>query len=313
MFIEKKTVGKQVKYYLVHSFRHNGKVKKIRRYLGANLSHEQIAKLRPIAEKQIAGRIKIYKAIRNPLLTVLSPQELETLRNLEKKADFKIFHLSEEDWHIFSELFTYNTNAIEGSEITYSEVKEIIEEDKWPRERNKADISEAYGVTAAVDYLRKTEDHLSIDLIKELHKIVFRNSKPFAGQLRKTGTEVAVLDKEGNIIHRGAPAEKVLGLLKELVGWYHKYKNKYPPLVLATVVHNQFENIHPFADGNGRVGRLLLNNILLKHGLPPVNIDFVNRKEYYQSLREYEKNNNLRPTIELLLAEYKNLKRRLRK
>ena len=107
----------------------------------------------------------------------------------------------------------------------------------------------------------------------------------------------------------GAPQGRVVSLLNELMHWYEKNKGEYPALVLAGVVHNQFENIHPFCDGNGRVGRLLLNNILLKNGLPPVNIDFKNRREYYQSLQEYQKNHNLRPTIDLLIKEYKNLKK----
>ena len=86
-------------------------------------------------------------------------------------------------------------------------------------------------------------------------------------------------------------------------------KKEYPEILLAAVVHNQFENIHPFADGNGRVGRILLNNILLKNNLPPVNIDLKNQREYYQTLQFYEKEGNIRPTIELILKEYKNLKK----
>jgi len=78
---------------------------------------------------------------------------------------------------------------------------------------------------------------------------------------------------------------------------------------LAAVVHNQFETIHPFADGNGRVGRLLLNNILLKHNKPPVNIELKNRQEYYAALRMYQNNEDIRPTIILILKEYKNLKK----
>ncbi len=141
--------------------------------------------------------------------------------------------------------------------------------------------------------------------------MVFKNSKPFAGEFRK-GTEVAVCDAYGNIIHRGAPSEKIVELLKELISWYNRSKKKYPPLVLAAVVHNQFENIHPFQDGNGRVGRLLLNNILLKRGLPPVNIELRNRAEYYEALEMYEKERNIRPTLELTLKEYRALKRLLK-
>jgi Fic family protein len=96
------------------------------------------------------------------------------------------------------------------------------------------------------------------------------------------------------------------------VKWYDANRYKYPPLLLAAVIHNQFENIHPFQDGNGRVGRLLLNNILLKHSLPPVDIEFRNRAEYYRSLQVYEKDGNIRPTIELLLKEYRRLRSKLR-
>lgn len=76
------------------------------------------------------------------------------------------------------------------------------------------------------------------------------------------------------------------------------------------MVHNQFENIHTFLDGNGRVGRLLPNNILVKNGSPPVNIEFRYSVEYYNAMQKYENEGNIRPTIELLLKEYRILSRR---
>lgn len=146
-----------------------------------------------------------------------------------------------------------------------------------------------------------------------MHAIVFKNSKEYAGGFRSKGVEVVITDGRGNIIHRGAPQNKITLLLKELVTWYNKNKNRYHPIVLAAVVHNQFENIHPFQDGNGRVGRLLLNNILLKHDMPPVNIELKNRRRYYDTLQAYEKEGNLRPTIELILKEYKRLEKALKR
>ena len=80
------------------------------------------------------------------------------------------------------------------------------------------------------------------------------------------------------------------------------------PFVLAAVVHNQFETIHPFQDGNGRVGRLLSISILLKHKLPLLNIELENRREYYESLETYQTSGNIRPTLELMLKEYRRLK-----
>ena len=254
-----------------------------------------------------------YKVISDPFRRALRSKEIEEMRSLEAKGDIAIRHLSEEDWKVFSESFVYDTNAIEGYSVTFTEVRGILEKEKWPQEKEKCEISETYGVKDAIDYIRKTKDHVSLDLIKELHRISFRNSKSFAGEFRTKGQEVAVVDSHGRIIHRGAPSTMVIKLLKEIVSWYDKNKGKYPPIVLATVVHNQFENIHPFADGNGRVGRLLLNNILFKHDKPPVNIELKNRREYYTTLREYENNGNIRPMIELILKEYKNLKRMLKR
>lgn len=291
MHIEIRARGKREKYYLAHSFRRGGKVKKIRVYLGADLSKKELKIKREGAEKILRERIKEREIIRDPL----------------------ILHLNEGDWLEFAKLFTYDTNAIEGSSVTISEVGDILEKSKWPEKRAKWEVSETYGVAEAVKHIRKAKEHISLNLIKRLHRIVFENSKPFAGSFREKGTEVAVVDAAGNIVHRGAPSEKITKLLSELIKWYNKNKNKYSPLVLAAVAHNHFETIHPFKDGNGRVGRLLLNNILLKHGLPPANIELKNRSEYYSALQEYQKNSNMRPMLELVLKEYRALKIALKK
>ena len=309
MYLEKRKLGKSIKYFLAHSFREGGKVHKIRKYLGSNLTQEVLNERREKAKQLILDEINQYKIIQDPLQIDLPKKEIEFVQRLERKEKLKIFNLAEKQWKIFSELFTYSTNAIEGSELESKEVKEILEKDKWPQ-KSKGDIAETYGVNNAIEFIRKTDEHISITLILKLHEIVFKNSKDFAGDFRRLGEEVVVKDGFGRVVHMGAPQSRVAGLLKELINWYEQNKNKYPGLILAAVVHNQFENIHPFKDGNGRVGRLLLNNILLKNNLPPINITFKNRVEYYQALQAYEKEHNLRPTIDLILKEYKSLKKR---
>ncbi|MBI4014454.1 MAG: Fic family protein [Candidatus Aenigmarchaeota archaeon] len=306
MHIEKRRNGKKNKYYLAHTFRDGAKVRKLRVYLGAD--GNAIKKGRSRAEQILKERISAYKIIADPFRQVLTTKEI---KSLEAKDDISVKHLNKDDWKIFTESFVYDTNAIEGSSVTFTEVKDILGKQKWPQEKEKWEISETYGLRDAVNHVRNTKDHLSLELVKELHKLTFKNSKSFAGEFRKSGQEVVVVDGTGKIIHRGAPSVMVPGLLKDLVAWYRKNKSKYPPIVLAAVVHNQFENIHPFADGNGRVGRLLLNNVLLKHNKPPVNIELKNRREYYAALWEYENNGNIRPMIELILKEYRNLKKLL--
>jgi len=313
MHIEIRIQGKKKKFYLAHSLRRDKKVRKLRFYLGSDLSRKEIEKKRKYAEKALKERIKQYETIRDPFYTALSPKELEELKTLEARENIKILHLTERNWIKFTQAFTYDTNAIEGSTVTPSEVIEILKKDKWPKNRTEYEISETYGVSEAINYIRKTKKHISVDLVKKLHKVLFNDSKLFAGKFRSIVTEVAVVDSVGNIVHRGAPATEIVKLLKEIIKWYNKNKKRYPPIVLAVVIHNQFENIHPFQDGNGRVGRLLLNNILLKHNLPPVNIELKNRREYYNALQEYQKNRNIRPTIELILKEYKSLKKLIKK
>lgn len=311
MHIEVRKIGSKRKYYLAHSHRRNGKVVKLRLYLGADLSPDEIASKKHLAQARLQHRVEASAAISDPFETVLSSGELDELKTLEARGEVAVGHLSDQDWLKFSEAFTYDTNAIEGSTILPEEVEDILERGKWP-DKPKEEISETYGVAKAVEYVRKTKEHVSLPLLLELHRIVFLNSKPYAGKFRTRGVEVVISDAHGNVVHRGAPSTQVRKLLNRLVEWYEKNKNRYPPLVLAAVVHNQFENIHPFQDGNGRVGRLLLNNILLKHGLPPLNIELRNRGEYYAALQAYEHKHDVRPTIELMLKEYRVLRKLLK-
>ena len=311
MHLEIQKQGKTRKFYLAHAFREDGKVKKIRRYLGADLTEQKLKELRARAEELFSEQIRAYLGIKDPLKTAISSKELQLIKRLQAKGQIKIGHLSEKDWEKFTELFTYNTNAIEGSTISFTEVEGIIQKNKWPN-KPKEEISETYGVAEAIKYIRETKEHISVPLILELHRIVFKNSKPFAGRFREKGTEVVIQDRFGNIAHRGAPSRMVKGLLNELIKWYEQNKKKYPPLLLSAIVHNQFENIHPFQDGNGRVGRLLLNNILLKNKMPPLNIGLENRQAYYSAIQAYQNHGNIRPMIEFMIKEYRNLKKKMK-
>src|SRR3989338_9562232 len=312
MHLEIRKAGRRRKYYLAHSYRKGGNVRKTRVYLGADLSAADLEARKKLAEVRLKELAGASRRISDPFEAVLTKKELGELRTLEAKAHIKVAHLTDEEWKTFTEAFTYDTNAIEGSGLDSKEVDEILEKDKWP-DKPKGDISETYGVAKAITFIRKTKDPISLKLILSLHRIVFENSKPFAGKFRARGIEVVVTDSFGKIVHRGAPSSHVRSLLCELVKWYSKNKSRYPPLVLAAVVHNQFENIHPFQDGNGRVGRILLNSILLKHNMPPLNIELRNRHEYYAALQAYEKEHNLQRCIVLMLKEYRNLKRMLKK
>jgi Fic family protein len=296
MYIEKRKAGKHIKYYLVHSYREKDKVKKVRRYLGVNLSDEELKKRRKYAEEFILNIIEEYNTeIFNFKLT---KKQIERLNKYDRQI--KIHHLSDVNWKIFTEEFVYNTNAIEGSAVEFEEVKELLEEGKHSK---NDDERETQNVAKAVDFIKKTEEDLSLELIKKIHKICFDETKEFAGRFRDL--PVVVVNSMGEIVHSGAPVSKLSELLNDLIKWYNKNKKEFKPLILAAIIHNQFEHIHPFQDGNGRVGRLLLNFILLRNKYPPINILLANRGEYYQILQKYSKENDLKPTIKFLIKQYK--------
>jgi Fic family protein len=306
--VEIRRVNGRKKYYLAQSYRVGSRVRKVRIFLGTDLSQKEIQRLTEKMRATLEEKVQSAKRIGDPYRTVLSSTEVEEITLLTTKVVVKLAHLSEQDWKNFTEEFTYDTNAIEGSTISKKEVKQVLEDRQWPP-KSKEEISETLGVAEAVRYIRKVQDPLSLGLIRELHKIVFKNSKPFAGETRQgSGVEVSVVDRRGRVVHQGVPAEQVDSLLRSLVRWYDDNQGRYLPFVLAAVVHNQFETIHPFQDGNGRVGRLILINVLIKHGLPPLNIELENRKEYYEALREYQSTGNLRPTLNLILKEYRRLR-----
>lgn len=293
MYIEKREQGKSIKYFLVHSYREKGKVKKLRRYLGVNLKEKELIKAKKRAEQEIRNELE-------QLSTEIFDFSL-TKNQIGKlnKFDINIHHLQGWNWELFTEQFTYNTNAIEGSTVQLEEVHEILRKKK-PGDDEE---TETKGVADAVGYIRKTKEDVSLGLLKKLHKLCFKGSKPFAGQFRNV--EVVIRNREGHIIHAGVPVKDLQDALDDLVKWYKKNNAKFKPLVLAAIMHNQFEHVHPFQDGNGRVGRLLLNLILIRNKYPPINISFEDRLEYYYTLQEYHKSRNLRPTLKFLIKQYK--------
>lgn len=294
MFLEIRKKGKNRKYYLVHTYRVGDKVKRISRYLGSNLSEKELARLKEKAGQIILNQIK-EKSI---FEFELSRKELEEYKKFEKPI--MIEHLQKLNWLRFTENFTYNTNAIEGSTVALGEVKDILE---YKEEPHNSDELETIGVAEAINYIKTAKSKLDLGLIKKLHYLCFSKTKSFAGKLRKA--EVVIRDGKGNIVHQGAPSKEVPKLLRKLAEWYSKHKNKYPPLLLAALVHNEFENIHPFQDGNGRVGRLLLNFVLLRHNYPPINIRVKDRQRYYKVLLAFEKKNDIKPTLKFLISQYK--------
>ena len=294
MFIEVREKGKSKKFYLIHSYREKGKSKRISRYLGSNISEKKLLELRKRAEQHLLEEI----TERSILEFELTKEEIEAFKRSEE--DIEVKHLQTPDWKRFTEDFTYNTNAIEGSTVALSEVKDLLDKKEKPKNNDEL---ETLNVAKAVEYVKTGREKISVAFFKRLHFICFEGTKTFAGKLRDV--EVVIRDSQGNVMHQGAPYKDVEKLLKYLCAWYEKHNKKYPPLVLAAVMHNEVEKIHPFQDGNGRVGRLLLNYVLLQHKYPPLNIRLKDRIRYYKCLQLYDHKNDFKSTLKFLVSQYR--------
>jgi len=295
MYVEKRKDGKNTKFYLVHSYREKGKVKKIRKYLGQNLTKSELKEEKARANRHIFELLEELST--QVFLFKLTRSQLGNLNRYSEKI--KIVHFDDRKWQKFTEEFVFNTNAIEGSTVQRDEVPKILVKSRV----ENPDELETKGVAKGIEFIRKTKENFSIDLLSKLHKICFEKSKHFAGKIRNV--EVAVVNSKGEVLHQGISVPDLVPALKDLESWYKLNKIKFRPLVLAAIMHNQFEYIHPFQDGNGRVGRLLLNFVLLKNNYPPININLEDRAEYYRTLQEYQKNRDLKPTIKFLIKQYK--------
>lgn len=177
----------------------------------------------------------------------------------------------------------YNSNAIENSTLTLEDTEKILAGGHINRKVNVREIYEAKNLANITENLLKKKLHkFNIKLILDIHKTLLTNiNDSIAGRFR-SGKEWVRL---GN--HMGANPKFVNILMKELVDEYNKNKSRYFLDSIARF-HAEFETIHPFVDGNGRIGRVLINLQLMKAGLPPIIIQNKSKHtEYYSLFNNY--------------------------
>ena len=195
------------------------------------------------------------------------------------------------DWKI---KYIYNTDKIEGNALTYEEVKTALTIGTEGIRREKKDILETLNSRTALDNIFDTANELSVEFIKKLHKSVQQGISPIAGNWKQEDN--CIIDDSGTLIDTTTPARFVEQRTTEMVEWFDKNKSKFHPLVLASIIHNQFVYIHPFDDGNGRVARLIFNFILIKNGFFPIIFYNDEKQKYYSALRQ-AKDGDIKPFI----------------
>lgn len=178
----------------------------------------------------------------------------------------------------------YNSNAIENSTLSLEETEKILLQIDLDRYISEREIFEAKNLARVVSYIdkRAKEQELTLEVILSLHKMLISNIRDdIAGRFRKDDEYVRV----GNYIAPGP--QEILGSLNKMLSEYNAESHESIIKRIARL-HLAFEHIHPFCDGNGRIGRVINNYLLIREGFVPINIKFIDRKKYYEAFREFD-------------------------
>jgi Fic family protein len=222
-------------------------------------------------------------------LSNLLPFREEDLQRLNKKIRLE---------------FNYNSNHLEGNTLTYSETELLLIFDKTTGNHELREYEEMKAHDVAFEIIRDwaadPERFLSEAELRNLHKILlvrpfWKDALTLNGQWTKRKIQVGTYKEQpnsvqlqnGEIFHYASPEETPI-LMGELVDWYREEEEKKAlhPVQLAALLHYRFVRIHPFDDGNGRMSRLLMNYVLIRHKLPPVVIKSADKKNYLFALNQ---------------------------
>ncbi|MBW2981700.1 Fic family protein [Candidatus Woesearchaeota archaeon] len=298
VYIHVKKIGNKKYYSLRISVRKENRViTKDLCNLGSDISKINLDNLEKKYKKEIR---KSYKTIKKFLDTNYYIERIkkvkkslfftkEQLINIEaillhyRSKFLKLNRLTKkETYNNFLIKFAVNSTAIEGNTITLKEARKLFEEDVMPKNRTLREAYDLINTKKVFNFLLNKKPKLDIDLIIKIHDML----------LDKTDKRKGLRNHDIHILgqpFKPSPARYVKSDIRLLLEWYNKNKNIIYPLALAIFFHHKFESIHPFSDGNGRTGRVLMNYILSLHNYPPLVISIRSRKEYLDLLNQADK------------------------
>ena len=239
----------------------------------------------------------LYEAVRNQQVVQLLEdadrsrlqlQELHPVDGIEASALDNYYR----DWLA---RYTYNSNAIEGSTLSLEDTELVLEGEFLPTDSPARFVFAARGIADGMNTMRvwvQEQRRLDISLIQSLHAITALDVQPvLRGTFRPYGYNVKIV---GTRVETADPLDiyELLEQLLEVVS-----KSSIHPIVKASAFHVVFENIHPFADGNGRVGRQILNYMLMSQGYQPIAIKHDSGRSYGDHLEQWQVHRNPLPFV----------------
>lgn len=246
------------------------------------------------AERPIDGRVLRSKKLQSEFATLF----LEIDRKKEEIAKRRPFTKGElqrlQDEFLVE--FTYNSNAIEGNTLTLQETAMVLEGVTIDQKPLK-DHLEAVGHKDAfvfVQSLVSESKAITEREIKQIHSLVLMDRPEDKGVYRRIPVKIM------GAVHEPPQPYFIEPKMNELLRKNEQNKKSMHSIERIAKFHLDFEGVHPFIDGNGRTGRLVLNLDLMQNGYPPINVKFTDRKKYYQAFDTYYQDNDAGKMVELI-------------
>lgn len=279
--IKTKNINGNEYLYAEYSFRlPGGKIKKLSKLIKEESEAGSRKVMDYFIRKEIEASQKfaLSKYTTDSVFTKEKIEKLEKIRIEYKHIMRKIPERQMRDLlDRFTVNFTYESNALEGNSLTLKDVTLLLAENITPEGKDLRDVFETRNTREVHDVLFRRKIKIELNEIIKLHTMLVKDTGVASGFKRFPNFLVM-----RNL--KTTPPEKVGDEMKNLIENHHSGKETTHPLKLAATFHAKFERTHPFEDGNGRVGRALINAMLLERGYPPLIIRKTERRSYFSAL-----------------------------
>ncbi len=296
-FTEKKIKGKKY-LYAIHSFRLDGKVTKLSKIVNSKKMTSKLKEYFELKEKEYHENKSISKYKTDTIFTKKRIKEIENTKQEYKKILRKLTKKQLQDlFDRFTANFTYESNAIEGNSLTLKDVSLVLFENKIIKGKDLREIYETRNSRKVTELILSNKFKPTEEDTIKIHKMLVKDM----------GIETGYKKIPNYLVGRKVettPPEDVPKEMEKLFEWLENEKTLHP-LQKAALFHGKFEKIHPFDDGNGRVGRFLINTILLNEGFAPLIIRKSQRIAYLKALEDFD-NKYTKNLEKFLFEKYRN-------
>jgi len=289
--IYKKNIANKDYFYLTEQINIGKKYKKIQVYIGKNIPNDLARFYSKLEKKEIVlmlDNINEKYSLNNKIQTHIY-EKIEKTR-IKFKYYFAQTSESKQEilWRNFAIKFIFESNSMEGSKLSKKEVESIVNNQYIKKSLDKKEVIEVENSIKAFNMIRDKKFSLNQNNVKQLHKTIVNGLNIDFGYKKK---QIIVNNKNT------VDPKKVRENMTSLFSWWQKESKTSittnfdrNPFILAVKFHQSFELIHPFSDGNGRVGRIILVWMLIKNNYGPLLIKNQNRRKYFSALDKADKN-----------------------